>query len=121
MRLVLQCGMCGTHHAVGTAICATCRASGVAQLRLMFECETCGALGIDPTCGECAAREFDNDLAFAEELIEEPYTIDESERPEDVPLELDDDEIELIEDLDLGDDDELTEFDGDDEIHWDKH
>ena len=42
MKLVLQCAMCGTCHPVGTVVCSACRATGVAQLRLMFECPTCG-------------------------------------------------------------------------------
>ncbi len=120
MRLVLQCAMCGTHHPVGTAVCSTCLASGVTQLRLMFECQTCGALGLDPACGACATREFENDLLLAEEVIEVPYTIDGSEEPPE-PLSLDDDGFDLDDAFDADGGVELIEFDEDDEIGWDKH
>ncbi|MCI0701390.1 MAG: hypothetical protein L0241_09950, partial [Planctomycetia bacterium] len=53
MKLVLQCSMCGTHHPVGTVVCSTCHAEGVNQLRLMFECQQCGRLGLAPQCVSC--------------------------------------------------------------------
>jgi hypothetical protein len=54
MRLVLQCSVCGTIHTVGTAICGTCRASGIQNLRLLFECQRCFRLGLDPACDVCS-------------------------------------------------------------------
>jgi hypothetical protein len=92
--------MCGTHHAVGTAACSTCNASGVSQLRLMFECEACGALGLDPTCAPCA----DRDLILAEEVP--PYVVVDDE----IELTFDDDELFDLSDDDFLDD-EATEFD----------
>ena len=71
MKLVLQCAMCGTHHPVGAPACATCRASGVPQMRLMFECPACAGLGLDPTCAACPAvmpLDLDDDLIVAEEV-----------------------------------------------------
>ena len=53
MTLVVQCAMCGTVHAVGTGVCSACRASGVPQLRLLFECPACGRLDITPDCEAC--------------------------------------------------------------------
>lgn len=53
MKLVLQCAVCGTNQAVGTAVCLACRATGVQNLRLMFECPTCFRLGIVPACDQC--------------------------------------------------------------------
>ena len=79
MRLVLQCAMCGTHHPVGTEVCSTCRASGITQLRLMFECETCRQLDIKPTCDACAEG-----LALAEEIEEEQYVLVGGDEPEDI-------------------------------------
>lgn len=85
MKLVLQCAMCGTNHPVGTIVCSTCRASGVAQLRLMFECQSCGRLDIHPVCATCPqpgvpltdpALELDNDLIVAEEIPDEPVVVD---------------------------------------------
>ena len=80
MKLVLQCAMCGTVHAVGTLACSTCRASGVTQLRLMFECPTCAGLGLNPTCGTCppvVPLELDDELIVAEEVTDEPISLDE--------------------------------------------
>ena len=54
MRLVLQCIVCGTIHTVGTAICGTCRASGIQNLRLLFECQNCFRLGLDASCDSCS-------------------------------------------------------------------
>lgn len=54
MRLVLQCSVCGTIHTVGTAICGTCRASGIQNLRLLFECLKCFRLGLNPSCEICS-------------------------------------------------------------------
>lgn len=130
MRLVLQCAMCGTHHPVGTDICSTCRATGVTQLRLMFECVTCGRLGLNPTCETCppvAALSLDDDeLIVAEEIPNEPLTLDDDAEYSDIDLVIDfDDEEEgeksvfdLSDDLDDKDEDEdedpLTEFMDDD-------
>jgi hypothetical protein len=54
MRLVLQCSVCGTIHTVGTAVCGTCRASGIQSLRLLFECQRCFRLGLNPSCEICS-------------------------------------------------------------------
>jgi len=53
VKLVLQCAVCGTNHAVGTTECATCRATGLANLRLLFECPGCFAVGLTPRCEAC--------------------------------------------------------------------
>ena len=96
-RLVLQCAMCGTHHPVGTSVCATCRASGVTQLRLMFECPTCGQLGLSPVCATCPPPlELDDDLILADEVMEEPLTLDTD------LAEFDDEELDLDFDEDAG-------------------
>ncbi|MBM3979301.1 MAG: hypothetical protein FJ304_03270 [Planctomycetes bacterium] len=105
MRLVLQCAMCGTHHAVGTATCSTCNASGVSQLRLMFECEACGALGLSPACAPCA----DRDLLLAEEV---PPFVVVDDADEEFELTFDEDELFDLSDDDFPDD-EATEFDKD--------
>ena len=83
MKLVLQCAMCGTHHPVGTVVCSACRATGVAQLRLMFECQTCGRLDLSPLC-ECCPRPASeselvldlDDLIVAEVVTDEPTALD---------------------------------------------
>lgn len=64
MKLVLQCAVCGTNHPVGTPACATCRATGVQNLRLMFECPSCFRLGLNPTCDACRPPPY--------EVVEEP-------------------------------------------------
>jgi hypothetical protein len=84
VKLVLQCAMCGTHHAVGTPVCSTCRASGVAQLRLMFECQSCGRLDLNPVCPTCPrpaqavepVYELDDDLIVAEEVADDPFALE---------------------------------------------
>jgi hypothetical protein len=105
VRLVLQCGMCGTHHPVGTAVCSTCRASGVPQLRLMLECPTCGHLGITPSCERCppvVPLELDAELIVAEEVVDELLPLD--------PIESDEfDSSEFTIDLNLDDMDEEDE------------
>lgn len=53
MRLVLQCAVCGTVHPVGASVCGTCAATGLQNLRLMFECLACFRLGIAPACEAC--------------------------------------------------------------------
>lgn len=53
MKLVLQCAVCGTNHAVGTTVCATCRAAGLQNLRLLFECPRCYGVGLSPRCEAC--------------------------------------------------------------------
>jgi hypothetical protein len=127
--------MCGTHHPVGTPACTTCRASGVTQLRLMFECPTCGRLGLNPTCEACLPpvaafvpyEVVEEDLIVAEEIQEEPLSLDdaadsdddlkfdfdEDEEDEKVVIDLSDDEIEEDED------DSFTEFDDDFDDHSD--
>ncbi|QJW99488.1 hypothetical protein [Frigoriglobus tundricola] len=110
MKLVLQCAMCGTLHPVGSPSCSTCRASGVPQMRLMFECSACGALGLNPSCSACPVGvplDLDDDLIVAEEVPDEPLRID--------PVGLGAfEEIDL--DLDLGLGDELAlELDDEDE------
>jgi hypothetical protein len=123
VRLVLQCAMCGTHHPVGTPVCTTCRASGVAQMRLMFECPTCGHLGINPVCEACPFIEpldLDDDLIIAEEIIDEPIALDPAAEEEDFDLDLDFDEDDTEDEvviMDLSeeslDDDEEGEDDSD--------
>jgi hypothetical protein len=54
MRLVIQCSVCGTILAVGTDVCGTCRASGIQNLRLLFECMKCFRLGLSPICEICS-------------------------------------------------------------------
>lgn len=85
MRLVLQCAMCGTHHAVGTPACPACGATGVTQLRLMFECLGCGRLDIRPECDACPLAPFadpldafyDTDgLVIAEEVADDEFAIE---------------------------------------------
>jgi hypothetical protein len=75
--------MCGTHHAVGTLACSTCRASGVTQLRLMFECESCGRLDLSPVCAACpppaqaAEPVYElEDLIEAEEVVDDPFALE---------------------------------------------
>lgn len=83
MTLVLQCAMCGTHQPVGTPACTSCGASGVGQLRLMFECPGCGRLDISPICGTCPLVAhlsdwgYDADgLVIAEEVVEDPFALE---------------------------------------------
>jgi hypothetical protein len=95
VKLVLQCAMCGTHHPVGTVACSTCRATGVAQLRLMFECQSCGRLDLSPTCDTCPrpanthAIVFDlaDDLIIAEEVSDD--ALGATDESDDFPLEID--------------------------------
>ena len=104
MKLVLQCAMCGTHHPVGTTVCSTCRASGVTQLRLMFECPKCARLGISPTCDQCphvVPLELDGDLIVAEEVADESVAVDDLKF--DFELDLDEsdggDEFDVIDEV----------------------
>lgn len=53
MRLILQCSVCGTNHGVGAEVCGTCRAAGLANLRLLFECTRCFTVGLRPSCIVC--------------------------------------------------------------------
>ena len=113
MRLVLQCAMCGTHHPVGTPACSTCRASGVTQLRLMFECPACGSLGLNPTCDVCppvVPLSLDDDLIVAEEVPDESFTLDPpiAEDIEEIDLRLDFDDDEAVFTLDDADEDEAV-------------
>lgn len=59
MKLVLQCAVCGTNHTVGTTACATCRATGLEHLRLLFECPGCFAVGLTPRCVACNPQPFE--------------------------------------------------------------
>lgn len=59
MKLVLQCGVCGTNHTVGTTACTTCRATGLEHLRLLFECPKCFKLGLTPHCQACIPQSFE--------------------------------------------------------------
>jgi hypothetical protein len=54
MRLVIQCSVCGTILPVGSGICGTCRATGLQNLRLLFECMKCFRTGLNPTCESCS-------------------------------------------------------------------
>lgn len=107
MKLVLQCSMCGTHHPVGTPSCTTCRATGVTQLRLMFECQTCGNLGINPVCEACPfiePLELDDDLIIAEEVTDDSISLDPRAEEDDL------EEIDFELDLDIdGEDEEAGE------------
>lgn len=109
MKLVLQCANCGIHHPVGTPVCTACRASGVAQMRLMFECPRCGQLGLNLTCATCPplpAAVFEppnllaleGELMMAEEIEEDPH----HEVFEDFEL-VDEEEDEVVE-VDFEDD-----------------
>lgn len=104
MKLVLQCAMCGTSHPVGATVCSTCRASGVTQLRLMFECPTCSGLGITPTCSQCppiVPLELDADLIVAEEVADEPLAVDDLRFEFELSLDETDDgtEFEVIDEV----------------------
>lgn len=79
MRLVLQCTLCGTVQPVGAAVCSACRADGVENLRLMFECQHCFRLGLNPACDLCSSflsldddpmPESEADAILAEEVLE---------------------------------------------------
>jgi hypothetical protein len=108
VKLVLQCAMCGTHHPVGTPVCSTCRASGVTQLRLMFECESCGRLGLNPFCETCPPPaqlsepiyELE-DLIVAEEIVDDPFALDLDaiDALEALPLDIDDEDGEGEDDI----------------------
>ena len=117
MTLVLQCAMCGTLHPVGTASCSTCRATGVGQLRLMFECPTCHRLGLNPACGACPAAtpaDPNEELIVAEEVLDEAYSLDEIEvGGDDAELVLDFDEDEADESLVVDESDDGTDLDED--------
>lgn len=89
MTLVLQCAACGTCHPVGTPACTTCRATGVQNLRLLFECPACFRLGLSPECEACRPLPY--------EIVEEPDEV--------LALEPTGGEFELIVDEDFGLDD----------------
>lgn len=117
MKLVLQCAMCGTHHPVGTPVCSTCRASGVTQLRLMFECPSCGRLDLNPVCETCprpaqSIYELDDELIVAEEVADDPFALelDALDPVGELPLELD---TEVEEDIFVVDLSEGEEDDSD--------
>jgi hypothetical protein len=54
VRLILQCAVCGTINSVGLTACGTCRATGLENLRLLFECLQCFKVGLTPTCEACS-------------------------------------------------------------------
>jgi hypothetical protein len=73
-------------------------------LRLVFECPACSGLGLNPTCEACppvVPLDLDDDLIVAEEVTDEPLTLD-PDAPEfdgDLVLpEFDEAEFELIDD-----------------------
>jgi hypothetical protein len=114
MRLVLQCTLCGTVQPVGSAICGTCRASGVENLRLMFECQHCFRLGLNPSCDLCSHfLSLDDDGSDATARIRAAATdLDDSDLDDEILAEevL---EAELLdEDLDDLDSDLDTDFAG---------
>jgi hypothetical protein len=73
----------------------------------MFECQKCGQLGLNPYCETCPRSqappiadpsevlELDDELIVAEEVIEEPLTLDDDFLDFDSDLELDFDELEI--------------------------
>jgi hypothetical protein len=114
VKLVLQCAMCGTHHAVGTPACTTCRASGVTQMRLMFECPTCGHLGINPVCEACPIiepLELDDDLIVAEEVTDDSTGEDFEDFDLDLEDEFEEDEALVVDLSEENFDDEEDESD----------
>jgi hypothetical protein len=138
VKLVLQCATCGIHHPVGTPVCSTCRASGVTQLRLMFECQTCRNLGITLVCAVCAAPNDttatqipEEDLIIAEEVTDEPFELveeddfsldyveDEDEADESVIVDLSDEEDEEENDEDEEEDEGDSDLDLDDDLDSD--
>ena len=97
MNLILQCAVCGTSHPVGSSICSTCRATGLTDLRLLFECPKCFRLGLLPACSSCSPAP---DPAAAEEPTPVLFTA-----PETASTDLEDDgwDVELVmEDRDDG-------------------
>jgi hypothetical protein len=100
----LQCAICGTVNAVGAPACSTCRATGVPQLRLMFECLRCHAIGLAPACAACPAP-GEEDLVFAEEVAEEPRSLD-LDASFDAKMEFDTEDEDEDFDLDLDDEDD---------------
>ena len=96
MRLVVQCAVCGTHHPVGTVVCTTCKAMGIQNLRLMFECPVCFHLGILPACEVCTP------------LL--PYEVVEDDEAKPADANLPDEFILNIED------DPLLDFESDDGV-----
>jgi hypothetical protein len=106
--------MCGTVNPVGAPACSSCRAAGIPQMRLMFECPACHGLGLTPACVVCPHPGADDDLAFAEEVVEEPLSLDlDAGFDAEVDVESAGDEDEEDFDLDLGDEGEGDEGDTD--------
>jgi hypothetical protein len=103
--------MCGTHHPVGTPVCATCLASGVPQLRLMFECPSCAGLGLNPWCLECPAGDG---LIIAEEVGDEESSA-QAPLPHDEEFVIEFDEDEGGEYEDEPDDEDSEDHDLDDD------
>lgn len=95
MKLILQCAVCGTSHHVGTDVCATCRATGLENLRLLFECGKCYRTGLKPECERCepplsceVVEDADESLPVVEVMPDEPeddagFTFEPEERPLD--------------------------------------
>lgn len=127
MKLVLQCAMCGTLHPVGVPACSACRAAGVPQLRLMFECQSCGLLDLNPVCGTCPPTatervyELDDDLIVAEEVPDEfVLELDAIDPIGELRLELEDVEDEsFVVDLSEGDAELLAPEDFTVELEYD--
>jgi hypothetical protein len=135
VKLVLQCAMCGTHHPVGTPVCSTCRASGVTQLRLMFECQSCGSLGLNPACERCSAPAAqsvpsapEEDLILAEEISDESFSFVGFEVVEDedheLTIDLDDEAdekvvVDVSDDLDEEDDEDVIFLEDDSDLDSD--
>jgi hypothetical protein len=67
----------------------------------MFECPRCRGLGLSPACVVCPPG-GDEDLVFAEEVVEEPLSFAPG-------VDLEDEDF----DLDLGDDSDLEDADSD--------
>jgi hypothetical protein len=107
VRLVLQCAVCGTNHAVGASACMTCHAAGLVNLRLMFECESCFRLGLSPTCGACSVA---SDPRLPYEVMAVPHDPGElSERWGVSPVTSDDsDDSELLEAIPVEDEAAMT-------------
>jgi hypothetical protein len=105
VSLVLQCAVCGTHHPVGATVCATCHATGVQNLRFLFECPKCFRLGLTPACEVC-----DPPAPLPPyELVEDAEAADQFV-PARVVTDGEADEFELS----LDDEDEMLRLDDDD-------
>jgi hypothetical protein len=77
VRLILQCAVCGTVNPVGLTACGACRATGLENLRLLFECLHCFRVGLMPKCEACS-RLLPLDPAY--EVVQDPLDPDELAR-----------------------------------------